>query len=340
MTWKWALADVFLGGAKAGIRADPRAPNKEEVLRSWCRALHKHIPSEYVAGLDMGMSERDAAVIQDALGDNGASMGAPDVLGGVPYDQLGLTGYGVAESAHAAMQRAGEPIEGARVAIQGFGAVGHAAAKRLRALGASVVAISTRNGALSAPDGLDVDRLLDLRDELGDDLCDAYGAHAERIGLGEELLLPVDVLVPAAGQDVIDETVAGRLQARFIIEGANMPTNQAAQRILRERGIVIAPDVVANAGAVIAAGVSMSARHSTMRPEIEPIFQLVTERLRANVLRVLDDAERQGTTSHAAAWALAQTRVREAMRLKGRLPVGDVISRNGDGSALAAAQVA
>jgi glutamate dehydrogenase (NAD(P)+) len=235
------------------------------------------------------------------------------------------------------MQRAGESIEGARVAIQGFGAVGHAAAKRLCELGALIVAVSTRSGAITAPDGLDVDRLLQLRTEFGDDLCHAYGNDAQHISIGEELTLPVDVLIPAAGQDVIDESLAARLKARFVVEGANMPTNPAAQQLLLQRNVVIAPDVVANAGAVIAAGVSMSARHSTMRPEVEPIFALVTEKLRSNVLRVLDDADRDRTTPHAAAWRLAQGRVREAMRLKGRLPVTDSVVRRDNGEQLVTA---
>lgn len=336
MTWKWALADIFLGGAKAGIQADPRSPDKEAVLRSWCRALSKHIPSEYVAGLDMGMNERDAAVIQDALGDAGASMGTPSALGGVPYDELGLTGYGVAESADAVVRRAGETLAGARVAVQGFGAVGHAAAKRLHELGAQIVAVSTRKGAIRDVDGLDVDRLLELRSELGDDLCDAY-AGAERIELGDELLLGVDVLIPAAGQDVIDEALASRLSARFVIEGANMPTNAAAQRALRARGIVVAPDVVVNAGAVIAAGAGMSARQSALRLEAGPIFEVVSSKLRANVVHVLDRAASLECTPHEAAVTLAQERVGEAMRLKGRLaPPAPEPASNGDAAGLVA----
>jgi glutamate dehydrogenase (NAD(P)+) len=319
MTWKWAVADVFLGGAKAGIQGDPTAPDKEELLRSWCRALRKHIPSEYVAGLDMGMNERDAAVIQDELDDRGAAVGTPSSLGGVPYDELGLTGFGVAECTDAILSQVGLPLEGARVAVQGFGAVGHAAAKRLDELGAQIVAISTRNGAIVAPGGLDVARLLELRDELGDDLCEGY-AGAERIRLGDELLLPVDVLIPAAGQDVIDERVATKLKARFIVEGANMPTTPAAQTILHDRGVIVAPDFVANAGAVVAAGVAMEVRRSALRPAVDPIYDLVSDKLRANVTNVLEAATAQGCTPHAAAVAVAQERVREAMRLKGRLP--------------------
>ncbi len=109
MTYKWAGADLFFGGAKAGIMADPAAPDREAVLRSFVRALAREIPSRYVAGLDMGLTERDAAVVQDELGDRGAAVGTPHALGGMPYDELGVTGFGVAEAADAAARHAGTP---------------------------------------------------------------------------------------------------------------------------------------------------------------------------------------------------------------------------------------
>ncbi|MFD0855602.1 Glu/Leu/Phe/Val dehydrogenase dimerization domain-containing protein, partial [Actinomadura adrarensis] len=123
MTYKWAAVDLFYGGAKAGIAADPSGPGKEAILRAFVRALAKEIPAEYVAGLDMGLTERDAAIVQDELGDRGAAVGTPAVLGGMPYDELGVTGYGVAEAADAAAETIGLPMAGSRVALQGFGAV-------------------------------------------------------------------------------------------------------------------------------------------------------------------------------------------------------------------------
>ena len=128
MTWKWAAVDLFHGGAKAGILGDPRAGNKEQILRAFARALAKEVPSEYVFGLDMGLAEEDAAIFVDELHDRGVSTGLPRVLGGLPYDQLGVTGFGVAEAAHAAASTIDLDLVGARVAIQGFGAVGRAAA--------------------------------------------------------------------------------------------------------------------------------------------------------------------------------------------------------------------
>jgi len=123
MTWKWAAVDLFHGGAKAGILGDPRAGNKEQVLRAFARALAKEVPSDYVFGLDMGLAEEDAAILVDELNDRGVSTGLTAALGGPPYDKLGVTGFGVAEATHAAAAIIDLDLRGARVGIEGFGAV-------------------------------------------------------------------------------------------------------------------------------------------------------------------------------------------------------------------------
>lgn len=319
MTWKWAAADLFHGGAKAGIVADPGSPDKEAVVRAFARRLADQIPASYVAGLDMGMTEQDAAIIQDELVDRGAAVGVPEALGGVPYDRLGVTGHGVAEAALAALERGGRSVRGARVAVQGFGAVGAAAAARLHELGAQLVALSTAQGAVHDADGLDVPAWLAARAESGD-ACVAGAEPARRLGQGEELEVDCDVLIPAARQDVIDEAVATRIKADLIVEGANLPTTPAARALLDERGVVVVPDFIANAGGAIAAGFAMDARYSAFRPEPGRILDEVAARARRNTLLVLDAADSTGALPHAAALELAKDRVRTAMRMRGRLP--------------------
>ena len=319
MTWKWAAVDLFFGGAKAGILADPNGPDKERVLRAFARKLADQIPASYVAGLDMGMTERDAAVIQDELGDRGAAVGVPEQLGGVPYDELGVTGYGVAESVDAALRRVGRDPKGARVALQGFGAVGFAAARRLDELGASVVALSTSRGVVYDPDGLDVPKWLALRAEHGDD-CVLAAPDSARLAAGEELLVDCDVLIPAATQDVIDVEVAARIRASLVVEGANLPTTPAARGVLAQRGVTLVPDFIANAGGTVAGAFAMDARYSAFRPDPAAIFAEIATRLRQNTHTVLDRAEALGVTPHEAALALATDRVRAAMELRGRLP--------------------
>jgi glutamate dehydrogenase (NAD(P)+) len=317
MTWKWAVVDLGFGGAKAGIRLDPASPDKELVLRRFVRALASEVPAEYVFGLDMGLTEHDAAIIQDELRDPGAAVGTPRELGGVPYDQWGVTGYGVAEAADAAATWTGRPLAGARAVIQGFGAVGAAAADRLASLGVQVVAVSTAKGAVHDPAGLDAGLLQQARERYGDALVD----HLPGTRLtepGQELLLDCDLLVPAARQDVVDAHTAGRIRARLVVEGANLPVTPDGLDVLRERGIPVVPDFVANAGGVVAAAFAMDARYSVFPVRKDAVLAAISDRLRGNTVTVLEDARRHDLTPHGAGRRLAQQRVGDAMRLSGR----------------------
>jgi glutamate dehydrogenase (NAD(P)+) len=321
MTWKWAAVDLFFGGAKAGIRFDPSSADKEQALRAFARALRREVPDEYVFGLDMGLTEDDAAIIQDEAGTRGAVVGTPGELGGVPYDRWGVTGFGVAEAADAALVTQGRSLTGRTVVVQGFGAVGAAAARRLAELGATVVAVSTGARVVCADDGLDVEHLLDARACAGDDCVTEYHRGSFRhMPVGAELDLAADILVPAATQDVVDATCAERLRFELVVEGANLPLTVEAQGVLAHRGIPVIPDFIANAGGVIAAAYAMDARHSAFPAERDAIFASVSQRMRANTVTVLDEATRRGGTTHEAARALAAARVQAAMAAQARLP--------------------
>ncbi len=318
MTWKWAGVDMFHGGAKAGIVADPNCANKEAILRAFARKLSNEVPREYVFGLDMGLTEYDAAIFQDELGDRGVAVGSPEELGGVPYDQLGITGYGVAESAQVAAEHEGIALSKARVSIQGFGAVGCAAAQRFASLGATVVAVSTAVGAIHHPDGLDVALLTSLKAAHGDDAVRHYPG-LNMLPAGHALLVGCDVLIPAARQDVIDEQLVGRIRAKLVVEGANLPASAAALEAFAARNVLVVPDFVANAGGIVAAGVAMDTRYSPFRPEVDAILQLVSTRIRANTLAVLAAVDANDFLPHYAARLLAQARVRSAMIARGQL---------------------
>lgn len=318
MTWKWAAVDLFHGGAKAGIRFDPTRTGKEAALRAFARALRNEVPAEYVFGLDMGLTEEDAAVLADELGDLGAAVGLPRALGGLPYDELGVTGFGVAEATHAAAETIGLDLDGARVTVQGFGAVGVATALRLRDLGAQVLGVSTAAGALVDPDGLDVDKLVELRVEHGDDCVRAYGG----VRPAEELLeTDAEILVPAAREDVIGADLARRTTVKLVVEGANLPTSADAQRVLHERGVAVVPDFIANAGGIVAAAYSMDARRSPFPVDPADVLATITSKLRANAATVLTESGRRGRTPHETARELSAERVRTAMALRRRLPV-------------------
>ncbi len=310
MTWKWAVVDLYFGGAKTGIRSDPAAGNKEAILRSFARALAKEVPHDYVFGLDMGVTEHDAAILQDELGDRMAAVGTPQALGGIPYDEWGVTGFGVAEAADAALGWREESIADAGVVIQGFGAVGAAAARRLQQLGARIVAVSDVDGGVYRADGLDLSDVLAARDMTGVANLNLVKAD-RRLRRGEELELRADVLIPAATQDVIDADVVSRMDCKVVVEGANLPTSAEAQTLLAARGVTVVPDIVANAGGVVAAAFAMDARLSAFKPDRQEILDMVTAKLRTNALLVLDAAY-PGVTPHQAARQLAQSRIRAA----------------------------
>ncbi|HET7690859.1 MAG TPA: Glu/Leu/Phe/Val dehydrogenase dimerization domain-containing protein [Nocardioidaceae bacterium] len=316
MTWKWAAVDLFHGGAKAGVLFDPTSPNKEAALRAFGRALSNEVPSEYVFGLDIGLTEGDAAILLDELG-RGAAVGLPRALGGMPYDELGVTGFGVAEAVDAACLAQGLPLAAARVAVQGYGAVGWAACRRLTELGATIVAVSNAEGAIYEAAGIDIDRLARLRAEHGDGCLREYGGTL--LDADTILFADADILLPCAREDLVDEHVARATTVRLVVEGANLPTSPKAKEILHARGIPLVPDFIANAGGIVAAAHSMDARLSPFAVNPDDIFHMVTEKLRANTVEVLGASQRLSVTPHVAAQQMAETRVAEAMRLRGQV---------------------
>jgi glutamate dehydrogenase (NAD(P)+) len=315
MTWKWAAVELYHGGAKAGIQGNPHGAGKERILRAFARALANEVPREYVFGLDLGMTEVDAAILADELGDRAASTGLPAALGGLPYDELGVTGFGVAEAADETATAIGLELAESPIAIQGFGAVGAAAARRFLELGGTVTAVSTAAGAVMDANGLDIERLMSLRAELGDACVKEYGGSVDA---HELLAWSSAILVTAAREDVIDETTARSLTARLVVEGANLPTTRPGLFEMHRRGVTVVPDFIANAGGIVAAAHSTDARGSAFPVSIDRVFAMITDKLRTNAVTVLEKARRDDALPHDAARHLAQERVGAAMVARGR----------------------
>ncbi|MFN8546026.1 MAG: Glu/Leu/Phe/Val dehydrogenase [Candidatus Binatia bacterium] len=300
MTFKNAAAGLAHGGGKGGIVADPRMPRteKERVIRAFGRAIRNLV--DYIPGPDMGTDETCMAWLQDEIG---RAVGLPPVLGGIPLDTIGATGFGLAACAEVAQEFAGIPLRGARVAVQGFGAVGRHAARFLAARGAVLVAASDLGGAIVNPDGLDVERLAAFKAERGG-LRDFPDGRALA---GEELIgVDCDIWIPAARPDVIDASNAPRLRARLVLQGANIPATLDAEAILHARGVLSVPDFIANAGGVICAAVEY---HGGTQAQA---FAVIDEKLRANTRAVLTRARDAAILPRAAAVELARTRVAEA----------------------------
>jgi glutamate dehydrogenase (NAD(P)+) len=301
MTLKNAAAGLPHGGGKSVIVADPHAPEpeRERLVRAFAAAIRTLV--DYVPGPDMGTSERSMAWIHDEIG---RAVGLPAGLGGVALDEIGATGLGVAVACEVAAGSVGLDLEGARVAVQGFGAVGRHAAGFLAARGCRLVAAADLGGTVHDPAGLDVAALA-ARKGAGHSVATLPGAETlERDAIVE---VDCDILVPAARPDVIHAGNAGDVRARLIVPGANLPATAEAEAALHARGILLVPDLIANAGGVIAAAVEWRGGTDGVA------MRTIEERIRSNTGRVLEEARRRGSAPRDAALRLAEDRVRRAM---------------------------
>ena len=256
MTWKCALMGLPYGGAKGGIPCDPRAMSRGELERMTRRYTTEIFliigPDLDIPAPDMGTDEQIMAWMMDTYSMQrgvtvpGVVTGKPLLLGG-SLGRREATGRGVYYVAVEAAKLLGLTLEGARVAIQGFGNVGRTVAQQLSQEGCRIVAVTGSRGGRFQADGLDLDRLLDYV---------AGGARLEECPIGDRITnaelfgLPCEILVPAAIGGQVNEANADRIRARILVEGANAPTTLEADVILRERGVLVIPDILANAGGV------------------------------------------------------------------------------------------
>lgn len=301
MTLKNSAAGLAHGGGKSVLYGDPRMPaeRKQALIRAFAHALRRE--DDYIFGPDMGTDETCMAWVKDEIG---RSVGLPAALGGIPLDEFGATGWGVCQAAEIAVGYCGISLPGARVAVQGFGAVGRHAARFLAERGATLVAASDTSGTAWNPRGLDVHALIQHK-SAGGDLAE-YQA-AEHLSGDAIVGVDCDIWIPAARPDVVHEGNAADLKARLILQGANIPCTTEAERLLHQRGVWVVPDFIANAGGVICA--AMEYRGATRAAA----FEAITEKIRANTEEVLAAAARQICTPREAAFELANERLQAAM---------------------------
>jgi glutamate dehydrogenase (NAD(P)+) len=301
MTLKNAAAGLPHGGAKGGIVADPGMPEDEKV--ELVRAFGRRIAdvAGYIPGPDMGLSEPLMAHLKDACG---RAVGLPSVMGGIPLDELGATGYGLAVSAEVAAERGLVTLTGARVVVQGFGSVGQSVARLLVDRGALVIAVSDSRGAVADDEGLDVAALIAHKRS---GLPVADWRSADEVDPATLVGLPCDIWIPAARPDVFDATNVDQVKASLILEGANIPASAEAELFLHDAGTVVVPDFIGNAGGVICAAVEYAGGTAAQA------FAAIDDRIRRNVRGVLEVSEQTGKSPRQVAEKLARTRVREAM---------------------------
>jgi glutamate dehydrogenase (NAD(P)+) len=326
MTWKCALANLPYGGAKGGITIQPRDHTRTELERLTRRYASEIFPiigpERDIPAPDVGTDENTMAWIMDTYS-VASGYTVPGVVTGKPL-QLGgsqgrasATSRGVTHVALAALEMAGIAQRGARVAVQGMGKVGRDTARFLAAAGLRVVAVSDQFGAVQNAAGIDVDAVCRHLDSTGS-IVGAPGSDAfER----DELLeLDVDLLVPAALEGAIHEGNVDRIRARVIVEGANGPTTTQADRVLNERGVLVVPDILANAGGVIVSYFEWVQSNQTYWWSSDEVEARLETRILSAWNEVVRLAADRRLSLRAAAMVLAVGRVAQAHELRGLYP--------------------
>lgn len=304
MTLKNAAAGIPHGGGKSVLVGDPgmAIDKKETWIRRFANGIRNIV--EYIPGPDMGTDEMAMAWIRDEIG---RAAGLPRELGGIPLDEIGITGFGIAVALEVSQDFCDVKIDGARVAVQGFGSVGKHAARFLADKGARLVAASDSRGCCYNGDGIDVKALMQFKAD-GHPVAEFPGCEA----LDRDAVLDVecDIWIPAARPDVLTVDNIDRLKASVVAEGANIPATPEAERILADRGVLVLPDFIANAGGVICAAVEWSNGTESQA------MLAVEEKIRANMCEVLTAARDQNKLPRVAALDMARARVLEAMSFR------------------------
>jgi len=326
MSWKCSIMGLPFGGAKGGVRVNPRDLSARELQRITRRYTAEIIevigPDRDIPAPDLGTDEQVMSWIMDTYSQQkghavpGVVTGKPIEIGG-SHGRREATGRGVVACMVEAMRLGGDAVPGSRIVVQGFGNVGRAAATIAHELGAEVIAISDVAGGIHRDEGIDIveaGRWMDAEGTL------AGFPGAEPVSNEELLELPCDVLIPAAIQGQIHGGNADRLRCRYVVEGANGPTSLEADAVLRDRGIVLVPDILANAG-----GVTVS--YFEWVQGIQQFFwseEEVNNRLIALMQRAFREVQARsqdkGVDLRTGALMLGIGRVSEAKRRRGVFP--------------------
>jgi glutamate dehydrogenase (NAD(P)+) len=321
MTLKCALVDIPFGGAKGGIDCDPTTLSErelEELTRRFTEKFHREIgPNLDIPAPDMGTNQQVMAWIQDEYskiyGYSPAVVTGKPVITGGSLGRESATGLGVSIVTGAVLSRAGSSLAGRTVVVQGFGNVGMHAAAAFRRAGATVVAVSDVEGGVHDPNGLDIDALIAAQRE--------QGALAKldlpRVSNDELLALECDVLVLAATSSALSSANVDAVRAGMVVEAANAPVTPAADAALRERGITVVPDILANAGGVTVSYFEWVQNLQQVRWTLDEVEQQLATRLLKATDEVLDDAADGPHSYRLASYRIATARSRDAFFVAG-----------------------
>lgn len=326
MTWKCAIIDVPYAGAKGGVVCDPSrlsARELEGITRRFTTELTPVFgPNTDILAPDMGTGPREMAWIADTYSMHQGVTTLSCVTG--KYPELGgslgrkeATGRGITIITDAALTEMGEHISKSSLVVQGFGNVGQNVAATASHMGAKILAVSDVTGGVYNENGLNVEHLLKHM-ESGKMVADYR--EGQSLGNDDILLLPCDVLVPAALENQITEKNAGQVQARMIVEGANGPLTAEADVILQQRGIRVVPDILANAGGVLVSYFEWVQDISQLFWTLDQVNDTLDKKMRLSYEMVSQAARNYGVDMRTAALAVGVGKNADALRIRGIYP--------------------
>jgi glutamate dehydrogenase (NAD(P)+) len=325
MTWKCAVVNIPFGGGKGGIRVDPKAISigeNERLTRRYTSEISVIIgPDQDIPAPDVYTNSQTMAWIMDTYSMTkgysclGVVTGKPVALGG-SVGRNEATAEGCFVAIEEAASRRKRPLKGATAAVQGFGNAGGIVARILDEAGVRVLAVSDSGGAIHNARGLDIEGVTAAKERKGS----VTAGRGERMDPDELLELPVDILVPAALEGAITERNAPRVKASIIAEAANGPTTPEADDILRKKGAVVIPDILANAGGVTVSYLEWVQNLYSFFWDADQVRNQLQRTIRGAYAEVEETARRYNTDLRTGALILAVGRVEEATRLRGLFP--------------------
>ncbi len=326
MTWKCAVVGLPFGGAKGGVQVDPKLLSQAELqnlTRRYTAEIQPFIgPTVDIPAPDVNTNPQVMAWLMDTYSMNvgysvpGVTTGKPLVLGG-SAGRSEATGRGCVFGIEEAARHLGIPLVGSRTVVQGFGNAGSVAARLMAEDGSKVVAVSDSRGGTYNPAGLDLDAVARHKERTG---SVAKFSGGDTISNSELLVLDCEILIPAAMEGQITEDNAHDVKARIIAEAANGPTSPEADRLLYERGVVVVPDILANAGGVTVSYFEWVQALQAFPWSEQQVNERLREIMRRSFAEVAGTAETYGVHLRTAALVRAIERVAEISRLRGIYP--------------------
>ncbi|MFQ5450157.1 MAG: Glu/Leu/Phe/Val dehydrogenase [Nitrospinaceae bacterium] len=326
MTWKGGLMNIPLGGAKGGVRCDPKILSQRELenlTRRYTASIFPIIgPEKDVPAPDVGTNQQTMAWIMDTYSMQtgfhtmGVVTGKPEIMGG-SLGRMEATGMGVANTIANAAKKINLPLENATVAIQGFGNVGYFTAVFLQRMGARVIAISNSLGGAYNPNGIPIDPL--HQHSLNDRHMENFSG-VEKISNADLLELPCDVLVLAALENQVTGKNADKIQCKIYAEGANGPTTMEGERILEEKGIFILPDILSNSGGVVVSYFEWVQDMQNFFWEVDEIYHRMGKIMNRAFEETCALHQKEKVGMRTAALMIGVNRVAEAMKVRGLYP--------------------